>query len=223
MQIEKTNNIKGVIFDLDGTLLDSMWMWGEVAVRYITGHGATPRPGFVEALRPLNTIEEAQYYIDEYGIDLPVDEVIAGRDGMMVEFFSRDVKLKNGVLQFLDLLREHDVKMCVATASDRWLAEPALRLHGIDDYFGHVFTCGEEDTNKKSPDIFIRAAEFLGSDIGDTLVVEDALYAMKTAKKAGFIVAGVYDKSYDDLQDEIKAVCDYYVPDSMSQLSRYFA
>jgi len=78
-------NIRGVIFDLDGTLLDSMTTWGVVAEKYLKSQGAIPRPGLLEVLRSFNTVEEAQYFIDEYGIDLPIKEVIAGRDNMMME------------------------------------------------------------------------------------------------------------------------------------------
>jgi len=203
-------NIKGVIFDLDGTLLDSMTIWGDVAERYLKNHGAIIKPGLRDELRSLNTIEEAQYYIDEYGIDLPLEEVIDGRDNMMLELLLNEVTLKKGVLTVLNTLKERGVKMCLATATERKLVEPSLHRHSIMNYFECIFTCTEENTSKKNPDIYVRAAEFLGTDKSETLVVEDALYAMKTAKKAGFVVAGVYDIVAEDQQEEIKSVCDYY-------------
>ena len=204
-------NIKGVIFDLDGTLLDSMWLWGDVAEKYVRENGKEPpRPGFREALRTLNTEEEAQYYIDEYGIELPVEDVMYGRDLMMLDFFLTEVQLKKGVLDVLNTLRDKGIKMCLATATDKWLVDPAINKQGITEYFEHIFTCTEEGTSKKYPDIYYKAAKALGTDISETLVVEDALYAMQTAKKAGFVVAGVYDRVSADEQDKIKEVCDYY-------------
>jgi len=203
-------NVQGAIFDLDGTLLDSMWKWGEIAIDYIKSHGKTPRPGFLEVLRSFNTTQEAQYFIDEYAVNLPLEEVIYGRDKLMLDFYSNDVKLKDGVIPVLELLKNNGVKMCIATATDRWLIEPALKLHDLNKYFQCVLTCTEENTSKSNPDIFIRAAAILGSEIKNTLVVEDALYAMKTAKKAGFTVIGISDESNKDEQDEIINSCDFF-------------
>ena len=129
---------------------------------------------------------------------------------MMLEFLLTEVQLKKGVPEVLEALKNRGIKMCIATATERRLVEPSLIRHDIAKYFERVFTCTEENTSKKYPDIYVRASEFLGTDIKDTLVVEDALYAMETAKKAGFVVAGVYDLVAKDQQKEIKSLCDYY-------------
>jgi len=203
-------DIKGAIFDLDGTLVDSMTIWGDIAEDYLKSHGVTPHDNLRIELRPKNTIEECRYYIEQYGLDLPIDEVIRGRDNMMLLRYLRDVKLKTGVREVLEALKKRGIRMCIATATERNLAEPAIKAHGIEGYFESIFTCSEEDTSKKYPDIFLKAAKSLGTLPHETLVVEDALYASKTAKNTGFVVAGVYDLASDDLQDELKATCDYY-------------
>jgi len=212
-------NIKGVIFDLDGTLIDSMWMWGVVARRYLICQGAEPRVDLESVLRSFNTVEEATYYKTEYGVALPLEEIIAGRNRMMMDFFCNEVELKPGVIEFIRLLHRFGVRMCIATATERELVEPAVHRFGLMEHIERIFTCDEENTSKINPDIYIRAAEYMGTDIGNTLVVEDALYAIKTAKKAGFIVAGVYDLSSDDLQEDIIRVCDHYWKDLKEALS----
>jgi len=202
--------IKGAIFDVDGTLLDSMAIWQKIEANYLIRQGATPRPGLEEDLRSLSLIEAAKYFQVEYGIKKSIEEIDTEKSGMMEDFYYNEAPLKAGVASVLEALHSRGVKMCVATATDRFLIEPALRRCGILKYFGRIFTCSEEETSKSRPDIFIRAAGFLGTNISETLVVEDALYAIKSAKKAGFPVAAVYDESADDQQDIIKRLADYY-------------
>ena len=202
--------VKGAIFDLDGTILDSMTIWGDIAIDYLKSHGATPRDSIREDLRATNTVEEAEHYIKHYGIKKSVDEVIQGRDSMMLSRYKTDVKLKSGVKEVLETLKKRGVRICLATATERNLAEPAIKAHGIEGYFEHIFTCGEDNTSKKYPDIYNKAAKFLGTAPQETIVIEDALYAAKTAKKAGFITVGVYDFVSDNIQDELKETCDYY-------------
>jgi len=203
-------NINGVIFDLDGTLIDSMWIWGDVAEEYLRSHGAVPHPNFREVLCALSTVEEALHYINVYGVNASVEEAILGRDNIMMKHLTSTVQLKKGILQAIKELKRRGVRICLATATERRLAELSIEHHGLGEYIERIFTCTEENTSKSSPDIYFRAAEFLGTDVSQTLVVEDALYAMKTAKEAGFVVAGVYDKVSDGEQDVIKSICDYY-------------
>ena len=175
--------IKGAIFDADGTLFDSMWMWHKL---------------------------ESEFFQAEYRINKTEAEVVDWINAMMGKFYTNEVILKQGVLPVLDAFLSRGIKMCVATATGKSLINIALQRTGILKYFGKVFTCGDEKTNKNHPDIYIRAAAFLGTDIEETLVIEDAPHAIRSAKSAGFPVAGVYDRSAETYQDEIKMLCDYY-------------
>ena len=203
-------NIKGAIFDADGTLLDSMWMWHMVEAEYYGGFEVSPRPAFVETLRTLNLTESVEYFQSGNEANKTTDEIAYEIISIMKEFYSRNVLLKPGIIPVLDAFRARGIKMCIATATDEPLMEIALKRTGIYGYFDKIFTCRGENTTKSRPEIFLRAAAFLGTDIKDTLIIEDALYAIKTAKSAGFPVVGVYDKSADSHQDDIKNLCDYY-------------
>jgi len=134
----------------------------------------------------------------------------AEKNAMLDEFYFNAAALKPGVVAFLEALKARGVKMCVATATDRYLIEASLSRVGIDKYFERIFTCNEERTSKSSPDIFIRAAKFLGTDVGETVVVEDASHAIRSAKSAGFKVMAVFDQSAAAHQEEIRAMSDYY-------------
>ena len=206
----KIEGIKGAIFDVDGTLLDSMPIWESVSSDFLLSRGVHPRPDLNDDLIALGGHEIPAYFQAKYGLRESEEEIQNGIYGLLEEFYFHKAMPKEGVFQVLDALCERGVKMCVATATDRWLIEPALQRCGLLGYFGRIFTCGEEKTSKSSPDIYIRAVAFLGTDINGTLVFEDAHYAIKSAKRAGFPVVGVYDRSADGNQDEIKALCDHY-------------
>jgi len=202
--------ISGAIFDADGTLFDSMWMWYQAESEYIRSFETTPCDDMAEVLRPMSFRDVAEYLQKEYGVIKSVEDMTNEINAMMEDFYNRKVLLKSGVVPVLEEFRDRGIKMCVATATDRHLIEPALRNTGILGYFGRIFTCGEEKTSKKSPDIFIRAAGFLGTEISRTIVVEDAPHAIKSAKSAGFPVVGVYDKTAEFCLDELMGICDLY-------------
>jgi len=199
-------DFKSAIFDADGTLLDSMHIWSKAAFESYT----RSRPDRNDNLRSPERNQASQYLQTEYDKRGSLEDVHLARATLLKNFYFYEAQLKEGVLQLLDLFRQRGTKMCVATATDRWLMEPALRRCGILDYFESIFTCGEEETNKNSPDIYLTASASLGAEIGETLVFEDAFYAIKSAKKAGFPVVAVYDSHSEDQQDEIKSLCDYY-------------
>ena len=200
-------DIRGAIIDVDGTLLDSMSIWIRIAADYLISKGVKPLPDLNDRLLGMGGHEIPDYFKSQYGISASSKDIQEGMNAMLEDFYFYKAPLKAGVLEFLDKLNSRCIKMCVATATDRCLIEPALKRCGVYHYFERIFTCGEEKTSKGKPDIYNKAANFLGTEISKTIVVEDALYAVRTAKNAGFIVIGVYDSAENDQQEEIKSLC----------------
>ena len=203
--------LQSAIFDMDGTLLDSMPMWRNLYRSVVIDLGKEPRPDFLEQMKPLTLEEAAAYCRDVYELPMTVDEVIDVFKAKVMEFYTTQVQAKPGLKKFLSLLKMEGVWMYVATATDRPLAIAALRHAGIYDYFRGIITVAEAGAGKRDPEIFERALRRLQSNKKDTVVFEDALHAIRTAKNAGFRVAAVYDSAADDDQEEIRALADYYI------------
>jgi len=215
------NKFEGAIFDVDGTLLDSMFKWEEVERGYIVNLGITPEPGFKDALRILNQHEIAEYFKRHYGIDKDMQTITDEKNKMIEPFYFGEVTLRPGVVALLEMLKSHGIKMCVATATDRYLVDAAMERLGISKYFSKTFSCCDYETTKTRPDIFLKAAEFLCTPINKTLVFEDAPHAIASAKSAGFTIVAVYDEVMVDQQDQIKIIADYHC-DCWSDLLRLY-
>jgi len=202
--------IKGVIFDIDGVILDSMSIWEKAGEMFLKNLGKEPEPGLSKVLETMSMTEGALYLKGKYCPDMDVDEIINGVNRAIEDFYAHQVQLKEGVEKFLEGLRRSGVRIVAATSCDRQVFERALARLNVLDYFEKIFTCTEIGAGKSKPDIFIAAAEYMGTHPVDTWVFEDALYAIRTAKNAGFRTAGVYDEYSRDLWDEIKKVSDIY-------------
>jgi len=186
--------IKGAIFDVDGTLLDTMGTWHNCGVRYLAKFGIQADPGLGDILFTHTSETGARYLIDTYHLDMDADEVAEGLTKEMEDFYYNEADFKPGAKDLLDRLQDEGVPMTVATSTDRYCIEAAFRRLGITDYFRGILTCMEVGATKSSPDIFYRAAELLGVADRDCWVFEDGLYAVKTAAKAGFRTVAVYDE-----------------------------
>ena len=204
-------NITGAIFDMDGTLLDSMQMWDNVGQNYLRSIGIEPREGFREILRPLSLRQAAEYMIEDYGVDRTPEQIMAEIDRGIERRYFTDLPLKPGVKELLDRFRRQGVRMCIATATDRYLVEAGLRRVGILDYFEFILTCTEVGSGKDQPEIYETALRRLGTAKDTTYVFEDALYAIETAKRAAFPVVGVYDPSAAAALDRIRSLSDIFV------------
>lgn len=203
--------LQSAIFDMDGTLLDSMHIWREIGPRMLRARGLEPAPDLGEHLKPMTAWQGAAYCREAYRLPETVEEVYAQIEEQVKRFYENEVTAKPGVKKVLSLLKMEGVWMYVATATDRHLAEEALRHAGIRDYFRGLVTSAETGVGKDvSPEIYERAMRRLRSNKKDTVIFEDALHAIRTAKAAGFRVAAIYDPSAQEDQAEIRSLADYY-------------
>lgn len=202
--------LTGAIFDFDGTLLDSMFIWDTIGEDYLRTLGKEPHEDLKETFMTLTLEEAAEYYREHYKVTLSVTEIVDSINAMVEGIYRTKVTLKPGVTDYLRLLKERGVKMCVATVTDRYLVEDTLERLGILHYFCGIFTCAEVGYGKDKPIIYQKALEHLGTAKEETFVFEDSMFALETAKADGFPTVGVYDM-HESRQEEMKRLADCYV------------
>lgn len=203
--------IKGAIFDMDGTLLDSMPVWEHASERYLEKRGIKPKEKLSEILFSMSMQQGAAYVKESYGLTETVEEIVKGVNGIVAEFYQTEVLPKPGVRELLKQLRARGIKMAVATSTDRTHVEAALKRTEIYEFFEGIFTCSEVGAGKVKPAVYDAASECLSVKPEETLVFEDALYAIRTAKAAGYGTVGVFDAASEREQDVIQTVADIYV------------
>lgn len=204
--------LQGAIFDVDGTLLDSMFIWDTIGETYLRSLGITPRENLNQTFKNMSLYQAARHYQDEYGVSLSTDQIMAGVNQMIERYYREEAPAKPGAAKFLAALQRRGVRMCVATATDRHLVEAAFARLGILHCFLDIFTCTLIGHGKDQPHIFEAALERLNLPRSEVLVFEDALYAARTVKAAGFPLAAVYDE-HEPNQRALRALADYYVED----------
>ncbi len=203
-------SIKGCIFDFDGTLFDSMSIWETAGTDYLTSLGYTAEKDLSKKLKAMSLAQSAEYLKEAYSLPMSVEEIMDGVNKTVEEFYFHRAMPKDNVVNILTYLKAKRIKMCIATATDRYQVEAALKRCDMLHYFDAIFTCTEVGHGKDEPHIFELACEYLGTDKSETAVFEDAYHAAKTAKDAGFCVVGVYDQ-YEKRTAELKVFADVYV------------
>ena len=204
--------LSGAIFDMDGTLLDSMGVWAKMGSTHLRTLGFEPRGDIDSFFTSFSFRQAAEHYKYEYGVPLTVEEIIKSINGAAEKKYRYEVQAKSGVPEFLQSLSERGVTMCVATNTDKDLCKAAFTRCGIIKYFKEIITCTELSSSKKEPLIYRECLKAMETSRENTLVFEDALFAASTAKRDGFKLCGVYDK-YERREDELKAISDVYLTD----------
>ena len=204
--------LKCAIFDFDGTLFDSMFIWDNVGEIYLRSLKKEPKPSMREDVRALSLYQSACYFKQEYDLSLSVEEIMTGINQTIEHFYIYEVLPKPGVADFLKRMHKAGISMCIATASDRYQIEAALSRCGMEHYFEAIFTCSEVGHGKDEPVIFQKAMEHFGADRSSAIVFEDAIHAIQTVKTDGFTVVAVFDDS-EKRQAEIRDLADCYIAD----------
>ncbi len=205
-------SIKGIIFDFDGTLYDSMGIWETAGTDYLAFLGLTAENNLSEKLKAMSLLQSAEYLKENYSLSLSTEEIIDGINKTVEDFYLHRAMPKENVIPLISALKDKEIRMCIATATDRYQVESALKRCNMLHYFDAVFSCTEVGHGKDEPYIFELAREYLGTDKSETAVFEDAYHAAKTAKNAGFYVIGIYDR-YEKHTKELKALANVYVSD----------
>jgi HAD superfamily hydrolase (TIGR01509 family) len=205
--------LNGVIFDLDGTLLDSMDVWDHFGSDFLRQKGIEPTEGLDETLLPMMITRAAEVLVDAYPLAASPGELVDEINRMIEGKYRHEVLMKPHVQPFLKALRAKGVKMCVATLTDRYLVEAALGRLEIAGYFDFILTCTEVGFGKDRPDIFEQALARLGTGRRETFVFEDSVHAAETAKAAGFPVIGVCDRFSQNTEARMRRTADIVIED----------
>ena len=203
--------LKYAIFDLDGTVLDSLPVWETVGLDTLRAQGYDPDPQLNRELRTLTMADGAKLCKELFSMPESVDEIVQMVEDQVLCAYNQSIPPKAGADGFLRRLKAAGIRMCIATSTQRYLVEAGLRRNGLLEFFDGIFTCPEVGQGKKEgPAVYEAALRRMGGTKEEAVVFEDALHAIHTAKAAGFRVAAIYDIASEGEHEEIRALSDFY-------------
>lgn len=203
--------IDAVIFDLDGTLVDSMWMWRSIDIEYLARFGIELPEDLQKIIEGMSFSETAYYFKERFDLPDSIDQIKSDWNQMAWEKYMNEVPLKEGVIELLTYLRQNNIPAGIATSNSRELVELIIEKHGMNEYFTSIRTSCEVAKGKPSPDIYLLVAKDLGVEPSRCLVFEDILQGIMAGKNANMKVCAVYDKYSESEQEEKIKLADYFV------------
>ena len=205
------DDIKAVIFDLDGTLVDSMWMWKEIDIEYLSRFGYECPDDLQGNIEGMSFSQVADYFKQRFALLDDIETIKADWNEMANDKYMHEVPLKPGVLEFLAKFRQLGLKIGIATSNSKKLVETVILSLGISSYFDEIHTSCEVATGKPAPDIYLLVAKCLGVKPQECLVFEDLPLGIEAGKRAGMKVCAVWDNYSIDVDEEKKEQADYYI------------
>lgn len=207
------SRIKAALFDLDGTLVDSMWMWKAIDIEYLGRYQIELPEDLAQCIEGMSFTETAVYMKKRFQIPEEVEAMKAAWNEMAHDKYAFEVPLKAGAYEFLERLKERGIRLAIATSNSRELAETVLRAHRILDWFDAVVTGCEVKNGKPAPDVYLTAAKLVGVKPEECLVFEDVPQGILAGKRAGMTVYAIEDPYSADLTGEKQRLADYYIKD----------
>ncbi|HEY9574257.1 MAG TPA: HAD family phosphatase [Lachnospiraceae bacterium] len=204
-------NIEAVIFDLDGTLIDSMGVWREIDIEFLGDRGIALPQNLQKEIEGLSFDETARYFKSHFLLEESTEEMKKIWLSMAFEKYSKQIALKEGVKDFLKRLKEEKIPMAIASSNHYDLIEAVLKKHEIFSFFDAIHTCDEVKRGKPAPDIYEFVAEKLQVKEKKCLVFEDIVPGILAGKSAGMKTCAVWDAYSTYQDDEKKSLADYYI------------
>lgn len=204
-------NIKAAIFDMDGTLIDSMWVWSKIDIEFLEKRGITLPNDLKNNIEHLSFTDTAKYFKERFKLEESIQDIMKEWNDMAFEEYSKHIKLKVGADRYLSALKTAGIKIALATSNSHLLLEASLKNNGVFQYFDVITTTDEVKRGKNFPDIYLLTAEKLGVTSKECIVFEDILPAVMGAKAAGMKVVGVSDAYSEHQRLDIINTADYFI------------
>ena len=208
---ELTKGMQAVIFDLDGTLIDSMWMWKQIDIDYLARHGHPLPEDLQDCIEGMSFSETAVYFKERFGLKDSLDIIKDDWNRMAYDIYVNEVPLKQGVLEFLQYLKKRGIRTGIATSNSKELLMAVLESLGIAEYFDELHTSCEVEKGKPAPDIYLLVAEKLGVKPENCLVFEDIIQGILAGKAAGMKVCAVKDDFSIKQEVDKRATADWFI------------
>lgn len=207
------DHIKAVIFDLDGKLVDSMWMWEDIDIEYLGRYGLSCPEDLQKAIEGMSFTETAVYFKERFGLPDSIEEIKEAWIAMSLEKYEKEVPLKPGAREFLEELAARGIPAGIATSNGREMVSAVLKSLDMEKYFREVVTACEVPFGKPAPDIYLEVAKRLGAKQEDCLVFEDVPAGIMAGKRAGMTVYAVEDTFSKAMRKEKEALADGFICD----------
>lgn len=204
---------EGAIFDMDGTLVDSMSLWEDIDYRFLKRRGIEMDPSYTLAVKTMTFSQAALYTIERFGLHEDPCDIMQEWNDMAIEAYHTEIEMKEGAGDFLKALREKHIPIALATVSNVKMVRAMIEAQKLEGVFNYIADIDIVGKGKDEPDLYEDAARGIGIAKEKCMVFEDAYRGISTAHKAGFLTCGVYDARAEKETGKILEVCDYYMND----------